>query len=276
MQSVAVETTINLIVAPSPHICLSALDKRANHLPNMGTWKSQVERVNSRCGFCDKGFTLWPERNDHIAQHFRNGALMKDWRGCRGLDPPVALAVENAMPPYLIGMESTGMNPFKASCSKDNGETDEVDNGITAKTNPTPFEYLTARLTDFVQRARTSGELVTDEMLQKEARCIVYSDDDPWNQTSADNPEWLEMFKQGVGLGLASDPVQTGPPDSSTCEANLFCLPWSEEQWAPFCSNARGVSPESLDMNNSCMPWSWQSPECLVEFRRYAENLEPS
>lgn len=238
----------------------------------MNTWKSQAENINSRCGFCGQKFTMWSERNDHIAQHFRDGALMKDWRGCRGLDPSVALAVENAMPPYLIGMESTGMNPFKASCLVDNRETDGLDNGSTGNTNPTPFEYLTARLSDFVQRARSSGQIVTDEMLQKEARCIVYSDDDPWNQTPADNSEWLKLFKQGVGLGVASDPVQTRPSDSSTCEDDIFCLPWSEEQWAPFSSNVGGVSYDILDMNSTCMTCSWQSPECLVEFRRHVEN----
>ncbi|KAJ4232997.1 hypothetical protein NW759_001780 [Fusarium solani] len=40
----------------------------------------------------------------------------------------------------------------------------------------------------------------TDEELQHQARCILYDDDDPWNQTAADNPEWLLRFKLDVGL----------------------------------------------------------------------------
>ncbi|KAF4459659.1 monocarboxylate transporter 4 [Fusarium albosuccineum] len=40
----------------------------------------------------------------------------------------------------------------------------------------------------------------TDEELQHQARCILYYDDDPWNQTAADNPEWLLQFKLDVGL----------------------------------------------------------------------------
>jgi hypothetical protein len=37
-------------------------------------------------------------------------------------------------------------------------------------------------------------------MLQVESRRILYGDDDPWNQTAADNPEWLNLFKKAHGI----------------------------------------------------------------------------
>lgn len=242
--------------------------------PAVDAWKSQVENINSRCGFCDDRFVVWSERNDHIAQHFRNGTSMKDWRGCRGLDPPIALAVENAMPPYLIGMESAGMNPFSASRSTNCGGNrscgaEGTGHAPLANAQPTPFEYLTAQLSEFVKKTSAIGRIVTDEMLQKEARCIVYADDDPWNQTPADNPEWLTLFKEGVGLGSASDPFEAGSSDNPGGDSGLFCLPWSADQWAPLDYNSGCVAPGPLDMSNACMAWSWQSPECLVEFRRH-------
>ncbi|KAH6639333.1 hypothetical protein C7974DRAFT_129279 [Boeremia exigua] len=40
----------------------------------------------------------------------------------------------------------------------------------------------------------------TDEEIQHQARCIVYDDDDPWNQTAADNAQWLRQFKRDVGI----------------------------------------------------------------------------
>ncbi|KKA29911.1 hypothetical protein TD95_001473 [Thielaviopsis punctulata] len=40
----------------------------------------------------------------------------------------------------------------------------------------------------------------TDAELQHQARWVVYDDDDPWNQTAADNVEWLRRFKRDVGL----------------------------------------------------------------------------
>ncbi|KAL4767541.1 hypothetical protein BDW60DRAFT_226516 [Aspergillus nidulans var. acristatus] len=247
-------------------------------LPVMDTWKSQVEHVNSRCGFCEKRFTLWSERNNHLAQHFRDGALMKDWQGCRGLDPLVALAVENAMPPYLIGIESAGMNPFSASRLNDVGDSRhaaaeaEVCHNRSTGHNPTPFEYLTACLTQYVQQTSAAGQTVTDEMLQKEARHIVFGDDDPWNQTPADNVEWLKMFKEGVGLGQRSESTvgpSTDPANEEYSEYS-FCLPWSADHWTP-----AGTHPgaDSLDMDGTSMAWAWQSPECLVEFRRNMEAL---
>ncbi|KAF3039187.1 hypothetical protein E8E12_006709 [Didymella heteroderae] len=50
----------------------------------------------------------------------------------------------------------------------------------------------------------------TDEELQHQARCIVYDDDDPWNQTAADNAQWLRQFKRDVGiLNEPNDPNES-------------------------------------------------------------------
>jgi hypothetical protein len=241
------------------------------------TWKSQVEHVNSRCGFCEERFTVWSERNDHIARHFRDGASMKDWRGCRGLDPPVALAVENAMPPYLIGIESTGMDPFSASrIMDDNGNAScaagEACHLSTTGYNPTPFEYLTACLTRYAQQTSAAGQIITDDMLQTEARRVLYCDDDPWNQTPADNAEWLRLFKEGVGLGEGTE-IRVGSSNDPANEAvteSSFCLPWSADHWSP---TGYHDSADSLDINGTDMAWAWQSPECLAEFRRNIETL---
>ncbi|KAH8432482.1 uncharacterized protein LDX57_010119 [Aspergillus melleus] len=195
--------------------------------PSMEGWKSQVIQINSRCGFCGQTFVAWSERNDHLAQHFRAGAVMKDWHGCRGLDPPVALAVENAMPPYLIGMESAGIEPFSAS--RVAGGPPEK-----AEAKPTSFEHLTSRLTSFVNGMRAKSAFVTDAMLQKEARCIMYGDDDPWNQTPADNSQWLKLFKDGLGLDSETGPLQIHSADPANQDEYNFCLPWSADEWAPF------------------------------------------
>ena len=85
--------------------------------PSMEKWKAEVQIINSRCGFCAMTFTKWQDRVDHLAKEFRNGASMKDWKGCRGLDPHVAAHVVNAMPPYLIANESKSPFPFSASNS---------------------------------------------------------------------------------------------------------------------------------------------------------------
>lgn len=85
--------------------------------PSMEAWKAEAQVINSRCGFCAKTFNKWQDRCDHLAKEFRNGATMKNWKGCRGLDPHVAQHVTNAMPPYLIANESKSPFPFSASNS---------------------------------------------------------------------------------------------------------------------------------------------------------------
>ncbi|CAI0644972.1 unnamed protein product [Colletotrichum noveboracense] len=40
----------------------------------------------------------------------------------------------------------------------------------------------------------------SDAELQHQARWISFEDDDPWNQTPADNPDWLREFKREMGI----------------------------------------------------------------------------
>lgn len=82
---------------------------------SMETWKSEAQYIKSRCGFCQMSFDKWQDRIDHLSKEFRNGADMKTWKGCRGLDAHVAIHVTNAMPPYLIANESKSPFPFSAS-----------------------------------------------------------------------------------------------------------------------------------------------------------------
>ncbi|KAF4313720.1 hypothetical protein GTA08_BOTSDO00775 [Botryosphaeria dothidea] len=179
-------------------------------LPSMDTWKTQTDHVRSRCGFCDERFERWSARNEHLAVHFRAGAQMKDWQGDHALDDPtVAAMVENAMPPYLIGVEANELAPFSASRLAEQQRQQH-------RMGPECFDAMTAALGSFVKQCRWSGVDVTDEMLQREARRIVFGgdEDDSWNQTAADNPQWLHMFKKAHGLcseaGAGSTDIEAG------------------------------------------------------------------
>ncbi|OQE79308.1 hypothetical protein PENNAL_c0052G05958 [Penicillium nalgiovense] len=253
-----------------------------NSIPHVEeTWRSEVTHVNSRCGFCKETFTRWGDRSNHLAAHFQEGLLMKDWKGCRGLDPAVALAVENAMPPYLIGAESTGINPFSAStrCPKPRNDVGQSSNNESCPQQkediqPTPFEQLTERLIRFVRERQAIGVAVTDDAIQHEARCFVYGDEDPWNQTAADNADWLQLFKDGMGLGPS---LSTTTNDSAAVSPKpSFPLPWTTNKTTNTTNTPGSNEPQSPP--ESCahvappvdpwMPWAWQSPECLAEFRR--------
>jgi hypothetical protein len=41
-------------------------------------------------------------------------------------------------------------------------------------------------------------------MLQREARLILYDEADGWEQTAADNSEWLNLFKKAHGIDAAT------------------------------------------------------------------------
>ncbi|KAF3811844.1 hypothetical protein GCG54_00014600 [Colletotrichum gloeosporioides] len=45
----------------------------------------------------------------------------------------------------------------------------------------------------------------TDDMLRQESRRVIYDSDDEWNQTVADNSEWLAQFRTRHGLENKGD-----------------------------------------------------------------------
>lgn len=44
-------------------------------------------------------------------------------------------------------------------------------------------------------------------------------------------------------------------------------------QWLPFEFNTSEIASDPVGIDNACTTWSWQGPECLVEFRRQMETL---
>ncbi|KAL3421201.1 C2H2 type zinc finger containing protein [Phlyctema vagabunda] len=108
---------------------------------------------------------------------------------------------------------------------------DVIQNKPLTNTNPTqPLRYflndancyrrLVRELSRFVTSCMSvnnpNQHVPSDAELQNQARWVIYDDDDPWNQTAADNAEWLIRFKRDVGLA----PAELGPG-----------LPASNETW---------------------------------------------
>ncbi|KAL1953608.1 hypothetical protein VTO42DRAFT_2555 [Malbranchea cinnamomea] len=178
----------------------------------MDPWRSTITQVKSRCGFCSATLTTWKERVDHLAVHFKAGTQMTEWKGDWGFEPHIQEMVENSIPPYLIGQERKTMNPYVASQQKSDAQVPGVDGPVApSRSLPVPddancFRRLEVELSAYVARMMARGEIPTDEMIQAEARQIIYGDaDDTWNQTCADNPTWLAIFKRNLGLCEPSD-----------------------------------------------------------------------
>lgn len=66
---------------------------------SMKPWKVSTPQIRSRCGFCGIVMDTWTIRVDHLAEHFKTGYSMADWKGDWGFDTPVLDMIENSMPP---------------------------------------------------------------------------------------------------------------------------------------------------------------------------------
>lgn len=66
---------------------------------SMDKWRVNTPQIRSRCGFCGIVMDSWSIRVDHLAEHFKTGNTMADWKGDWGFEAPVLEMVENSMPP---------------------------------------------------------------------------------------------------------------------------------------------------------------------------------
>ncbi len=68
---------------------------------SMEPWKVASPEIRSRCGFCGIVMDSWTIRVDHLAEHFKTGYSMADWKGDWGFEEPVLEMVENSIPPCM-------------------------------------------------------------------------------------------------------------------------------------------------------------------------------
>lgn len=206
-------------------------------LPQLDDWVEQTPAVKSRCGFCDLSLASWDERADHLAGHFRQGCTMRNWQGGHGFDDTIAARLTNALPPYWLATEAQSLVPFSATSAGAKDHFAQIsartagayveDNAVpTATIHYEPTEsvgpasalqtsalldsrarsaeafadILASHLARFALEYQRMGVCLSDDMLQKEARQVLYSSDDPWNQTIADSPLWLKEFRDRHGL----------------------------------------------------------------------------
>ncbi|OPB42833.1 hypothetical protein A0O28_0084690 [Trichoderma guizhouense] len=185
------------------------------------------------------------------------------------------------MPPYLIGAESLDLEPFSAS----KGVLKKTLSSPEKQNPPNVFEVLTARLGDFVVSARANGDTINCDILRRQARLILYGDDDPLNQTPADNDQWLTLFKIGHGLAPApsqqeldaslpdeasqpaSNPMTTTPVISDTTNSAL-----PQEAIGRKSCPKLAIS-QTLDNTEPTLPWWCQSPECLAELMEMSREF---
>jgi hypothetical protein len=156
---------------------------------------------------------------------------MDDWKGEHCFESSIAAKVTHAMPPYLIGSESRALIPFSANSHGTKDHLSQIQHASEqtrhtwndgrmatptsgselspeSTTEPRPLgtvnedtsnmtfpEVLALHLGRYAQEQMRLGIIPTDRMLQDEARRIMFDSVDPWDQTIADNEDWLSLFR---------------------------------------------------------------------------------
>ncbi|KAL4808615.1 hypothetical protein BDV18DRAFT_167658 [Aspergillus unguis] len=69
-------------------------------IPNLDSWRSSQNEIQSRCGFCAAPLPNWSARADHLAAHFKEGCRMSQWVGDWGFHPSVLTNLRNATLPF--------------------------------------------------------------------------------------------------------------------------------------------------------------------------------
>lgn len=194
----------------------------------------------------------------------QNGLAPSDNDGVSNLDLPVLTEASDTPSPRanhwdVSNLTSPSTNSPRSFRNYNAGSPPLLSsmsmNQPSTNTNPTqPLHYflndancygrLVRELSRFVEASMNplnpNAHTPTDFEIQNQARMIIYSDPDPWNQTAADNAEWLVRFKRDVGLA----PTEDGPG-----------LPHSALSWR-VAAGGSGFSPPYL-----CPKANLQAPQ---------------
>jgi hypothetical protein len=165
----------------------------------MERWKlDKSGEIQSQCGICNLHMNTWSERADHLADHFKEGKTMANWKGDWGFEASVLDMVENSMLPCkycyacinvawsiliifpdLIDYERNSPLPFTTRQGAPNSAA-------------SAFELIQLELDYFVTRqVEAKLGIPSNRALQYEACCIIFGAEILYKQSSVPEPSWL-------------------------------------------------------------------------------------
>ncbi|UPK95660.1 hypothetical protein LCI18_006595 [Fusarium solani-melongenae] len=146
---------------------------------SMETWRTAIQDIRSRCGFCGIEMESWSSRTDHLASHFKDGRTMADWTGDWGFEPSVVEMLDNAIPPYLIHYEKNSPLPFSALAGP-------------ADTPSSAYELIKLEWEYYMRDYHdTHTEDLSHEKMQYEACSIVFGAEAISEDHPDSAPSWL-------------------------------------------------------------------------------------
>ncbi|KAK4103743.1 hypothetical protein N658DRAFT_421095 [Parathielavia hyrcaniae] len=208
---------------------------------SMEQWKATTPEIRSRCGFCGTIMDTWSIRVDHLAEHFKKGKSMADWKGDWGFDAPVMDMVENSIPPYLIHDERNSPNPYEASRP-------------SATSARHAFELINTELNFYVEDWREKeGRPPTDEELQRAACRLVYDSEEASPASDACKASWLrdllfssERLRQEARWTIIKG-IDCWQQLTINAKANIFELDPMESELQQFVKARRLLGLTAMD-----------------------------
>ncbi|UPK93409.1 hypothetical protein LCI18_004344 [Fusarium solani-melongenae] len=214
----------------------------------MSRWKSECNNVMSRCGLCGVVMDSWYARQDHLAEHFRMGETMADWKGDWGFEDAVLKLVQNSMPPYLINEERNSPFPFSATAPP-------------VESPPSAYELIKLEVFYFMINYReNNGCQPTDVQSQLEACRVIFASEASSDKRVTPPQSWLRdliMSSEPIAQQARYGPLRS-PPENRLAtlkingKAHLFQdCPMEQSLQGYTSSSGLEVSDEGLQ-NQVC------------------------
>ncbi|CAH0021950.1 unnamed protein product [Clonostachys rhizophaga] len=232
---------------------------------SMKSWKVAAPEIRSRCGFCGIVMDTWTIRVDHLAEHFKTGYSMADWKGDWGFDSSVLDMVENSVPPYLIHHERNSPLPYVASQPSPQSPRNAYE------LIKLELEYFTANYLE------QNGTHPTDEELMVEGCRIIYASELLSLQGIASEVSWLRdviMKMEELALKARFGPLRGATENRLATlkingKDNLFELCPLEFQLQEFVRAKRLLGLTAMD-------YELQQEACRIVGRVEEVSVHPS
>jgi Tc5 transposase-like DNA-binding protein len=132
----------------------------------------------------------------------------------------------------LINMSTSWLAPFRQRAHLPRSE-DMADFKRRSKDPRTidstvhNYSRLERELGEYLDLQHALGIEPDDADLQRQARLIIYELEDGWNQTAADNADWLAAFRQRHSQSSSSDGAPTMSSGSNPLASSVGSMPSS-------------------------------------------------
>lgn len=145
----------------------------------LSQWKTAAPGIRSRCGFCGIFLETWASRVDHLADHFKSGNTMADWKGDWGFDDDVLARLENSIPPcsyHLLNQVCFANTPSDFIAAERSTPFPFEARRPLSQSPRTAYELIELELMHFVQvYYEASRRLPTSDEMQLEGCRIIFA-----------------------------------------------------------------------------------------------------